>query len=1052
MRKGIKIFVTSLMALLLVMGSFSQDVLATEELDMSTSLNGKGYTKPQSLGTAIDTVTSLTSAVYDVYDGKLMAYSMANGGIFNAVDVKENKLVYSELAEGISQVWGHTVTHDGVVYMAALGPNNDGQLLRYNPKQGKLESLGTPLPGHQFWSITSDGDKNIFIGTFKEGEGSVVKYDILLNKFENMGVADPVNKAGYVRSIAYHDGSLYLGTGVQGRLVKMDINTKVTTDLTANAYDIINKPGNKYDIKFAYDMAVVKNHILVRFDDGGEGAILFFNLLTQEWENKKLGKKHDGGVDDFGAFGWNQLVDLDGVTYVTYERHLHEIDTNTMSDKRVGQNFLGHRGGSVFDLGEGDEFISLSRLGETVRFNLEKNTKKTVGNVMKGSPLKLHNLGKDDKGDLYVTTYPGGPRGAKYSMDKQSYVSYNQGQAEGLVAGEPGEMYFGIYPGAVIQRMNTNTQEIETLFNLKSEHEQDRPYIMKYEDGLLLVGTIPDYQKLGGTLSIYNPKTKELQTHRNVVKDQSIVGLAKKGNLIFGSTTTKGGLDVNPTATKPVIFVWDIAGKQKIKEIELNIPGLGQTPMISGLTFDEKGMLWGAVDGFLFTVDLDTYQVVNYKNIYPNIQNRGMWRPVHIEMGEDGFVYSDVGGRLTVVDPSTSAWEHTTVATAKEVDFMTLTHDKDGKQNIYIVQADPIGIDEIKIVDVDPTDEDDSKIIARVLKTVTNGKFEDLRESETESTDPKKPFIHGWSSLFDIVSANVSYGISKEQVFSGDHSLKIMDQSAKETVFVISDPISIEANETYIADIMLYLKDGMNTLMMRYYDENGKQVGADADNVNIIHVRSNYNTWQNVKATVKAPANAKTARISLGSSNYFQTSGAYFDEIKLYSNKELTALKLKKLMASIVDFDSIVEEDFTEISYQEALNHKNRATALIAKANEEAELFEVGIDEASFNARITQVQVDEHLTDLEEAMAALVGKTDPVDPVDPVDPIDPVDPVDPTEPNDKVDVEPKPENPKNENLPATGVSQVNTMAISMILIAAGGILILLRKHVGRNKI
>ncbi|WZU01090.1 hypothetical protein MGH68_16705 [Erysipelothrix sp. D19-032] len=75
--------------------------------------------------------------------------------------------------------------------------------------------------------------------------------------------------------------------------------------------------------------------------------------------------------------------------------------------------------------------------------------------------------------------------------------------------------------------------------------------------------------------------------------------------------------------------------------------------MISGLTFDKDGQLWGAVDGVLFTMDPETMTFTKHKDIYPDVKNRGMWRPVHIEFGTDGLLYTDIAGRMTVVDPPT---------------------------------------------------------------------------------------------------------------------------------------------------------------------------------------------------------------------------------------------------------------------------------------------------------------------------------------------------------------------------------------------------------------
>ena len=86
-----------------------------------------------------------------------------------------------------------------------------------------------------------------------------------------------------------------------------------------------------------------------------------------------------------------------------------------------------------------------------------------------------------------MTTYPGGPKGAQYNTKTGEFKSYAQGQAEGMIAGNGSDMYFGIYAGAVIQKMDTDTLKINTLFNLKDVYEQDRPYIMKFENDKLLI-------------------------------------------------------------------------------------------------------------------------------------------------------------------------------------------------------------------------------------------------------------------------------------------------------------------------------------------------------------------------------------------------------------------------------------------------------------------------------------------------------------------------------------------------------------------------------------
>ena len=75
---------------------------------------------------------------------------------------------------------------------------------------------------HQFWSSTTDEEGNVYIGTYKEGEGKIFKYDVSLNKFVDFGKIDDEGDSSYVRSLAYYDGYIYAGLGVTGSVYKIN--------------------------------------------------------------------------------------------------------------------------------------------------------------------------------------------------------------------------------------------------------------------------------------------------------------------------------------------------------------------------------------------------------------------------------------------------------------------------------------------------------------------------------------------------------------------------------------------------------------------------------------------------------------------------------------------------------------------------------------------------------------------------------------------------------------------------------------------------------------
>jgi hypothetical protein len=877
-KKKFSRILSSLLSFVLIVSLLPINTFAESEESVVAKLNNRGFKEVVELGVGASDV-ALTSAVFGKENDRDVVYATANGGRFNVVDLKDNKLIFSEQLGEVSQVWSHSIAPDGTVYIAGLGVGNVGELWSYSPSTKKVEKIGVPAAGHQLWSSTTDEEGNVYLGTFADRDGRVVKYDVATDTFIDYGKVDD-GEGSYVRSLAYHDGYLYAGLGVAGKVYRINADTKEKEDITKNVPDIIGKPIEQ--VKFAYDMAVIGEYLFVKFDEGEESALLFYDLKKQTWVDKKLGKIGDGSADDFGTFGFIQLPINGDKAYVIYNRHILEIDINTLETRETGIRYSGGwRGGAFVDLGREDlpglSLVTMTRAGQVFVANFEANKTTNLPTVMEAKPLTLHNLGKGPDGNLYMTTYPGGPKGAKFNPKTKQFVSYSQGQAEGMIAGNGSDMYFGIYPGAVIQKMNTSTLETETLFNLKEEYEQDRPYIMEFENNKLLIGTIPDYKKLGGSLTIYDPATGERETYRNVVQDQSVVGLAYKDGKIYGSTSIRGGLDIQPTAQKAKMFVWDVEGKQKITEFELNLPELDAPPMISGLTFDKDGLLWGAVDGILFAMDPETYEVVKYKNFYPTVKNRGMWRPVHIEFGKDGLLYTDLAGKLTVVDPNSEDLKHVTlIDSAPEVDFMVLAEDANGNENIYFLDNSTTILKMVPVIEGGVVVEPEEPAVEVVEVPLTNGGFEEALVDNT---------IPGWSSLFGNFSTNAAYSVSNERSKTGVNSLKVVDAAQNETVFAQSDLIPVEAGIEYTASTELFLEDGSVSFFLRYFDDAGKQVGTDKDGVNIIHIRGGHKEWQTVKGTVTAPEGAKFARVFAGASNFFTTNGAYFDDFKLTYEK-----------------------------------------------------------------------------------------------------------------------------------------------------------------------
>ncbi|MFF2959824.1 hypothetical protein ACFVT1_13090 [Streptomyces sp. NPDC057963] len=288
--------------------------------------------------------------------------------------------------------------------------------------------------------------------------------------------------------------------------------------------------------------------------------------------------------------------------------------------------------------------------------------------------------------------------------------------------------------------------------------------------------------------------------------DQSVAGPAQRGGRIYGSTTVYGGLGTDATESEAKMFVWDVAGERKVKEFTLDLPGLDSPKMISGLSFGRDGLLWGAADGFLFAMDPDTLQVVSYKNVYPEVKNYGMWRPVYLRWGADGLLYTTLASKLTVVDPKTM--DHVTLGDYdEEVAFMTPARDADGHENIYF-----LGKTAESRLRMLPVRHGLADAVA-----VDNAGF--------EVAPPDDGAVPGWQG------GGTLFALSQERAYTGRRSMKIADAARsgpEASAELTSEPVPTAAGAYYRARAKVYIEDGStddSVLLLSFLDGAGRPDG-----------------------------------------------------------------------------------------------------------------------------------------------------------------------------------------------------------------------------------
>jgi len=827
------------------------------------SLGGKSFGEPVSVGVPITRV-SINDAVIGMEDGKETAYTTvtSDNAIFNVIDIRSNTLLRSFELTGMHTTWRHTIDPNGTVYVAGISSANTPVLWSYSPIAKQVTNHGNPAPGEKsLWAMTTDEQGNVYGGTFQSGR--VFKFDPKAGTFRDYGSMVPGQE--YVRSMAYYEGHIYAGIGSVGSVVKLNVETGEKTVISDPVPGILGVA--PADVPFAYDMAAVDGYLLVRFA-GSLNTLLFYDLENEVWLDKKVGTVISGETG-IGVFGFNELESRNGKLYVIGNRKLVEIDMTTFEARSTGISFGSSlRGAEWISFPDdpqlpGESLVTMTSDGKTVVMNAATGVRKDRPSVVAGAPNPLHQLEPGPDGKLYMSGYPGGI-GAVYDPVTGGKTNFTLGQAEGMVAlGD--YMYYGIYPGGVIYRskLGAATPVAEQVFTIG--YEQDRPYMMTTGGGKLIVGTIPYYGKLGGALIIYDPATGEKKVYPNVIQNQSITGLVYKDGLIYGGSNIYGGLGITPTETEAKMFVWDVAAEKKLTEFTLDIPDLDKPPMITGLTIGPDGLVWGNADGIIFKMDPVTYEIIEYKNIYPDVKNYGFWRPYHPRWGQDGLLYVDLADRMTVVDPDTMDFVQLT-PNGQEINFMAIAADASGMEQIYFTAG--AHLMKIPVTAGGPTDPPPERSIP-----VANGGFEEAGSGGA---------IPGWTNPYPT---GLVFSVTNEKSLSGANSLKVTDPSRELSGGLLSDPIPAKSGKTYTANVKINMTEGDPddaALMLYFYDAAGKELGYEFSPLG----SDVPNRWHTVEVTGVAPAGTASLRIMAYSSRWNLIT-AYYDDVALRSPDDL---------------------------------------------------------------------------------------------------------------------------------------------------------------------
>ncbi|MEC0244845.1 Ig-like domain-containing protein [Paenibacillus chitinolyticus] len=606
---------------------------------------------PVDLGEAVKIPLAQAAAYGQDASGRSEQYIAVTGSpaVFYAVDAESGARKFSAPLPGSDVVWAMTTAPDGSVYLAGT---NDGKLYRYSPDAKRLDVVGVNPSDKFVWDLKASSDGKIYGATYPRSK--VFEFDTASGAFRDLG--SMMEGQQYARGLGVTDKYVYAGIGTKAHVIRYDRQTGEKKEIPL---PVSGESGTIAEIDIYGGKLFINGGSKLYIVD--EETEVLVNTLTYQskisppspFNPDLIYYKLQGELYTYDLKA-NAAAKVEGIPELPADTAVKKHAWITLKQgEKAGQTVLA--GMAAFT---DSFFYNPVDGGYSLHFPEVDAQGVSVNALVAG----------DGDGNIYAGGYQRGL--SIFNEASQTYTYTNKAfhQSEGIYP-FGGKTYFGTYPGGKVYRYDPALPPEYNEYGAGNPglyadigDDQDRPFAMAGGDGKLFIGTFPSYGKLGGALTIVD-QTKETdeavtgavyETYRNIVENQSIYGLAYRDGKLYGSTSVVGGLGVDPVEKNAKLFVFDVASRKKIKEFTPVIPGL-DVPLqtIGELSFGPDGLLWGAVDGTIFAMNPDTYEIVKSRVVYPTTFGSSKYRPFYLRWGQDGLLYTTLGRKLTVVEPVT---------------------------------------------------------------------------------------------------------------------------------------------------------------------------------------------------------------------------------------------------------------------------------------------------------------------------------------------------------------------------------------------------------------
>ncbi|WP_043929666.1 FIMAH domain-containing protein [Bacillus sp. EB01] len=584
-------------------------------------------------------------------DGELYYATNGSPATFYAADAVTGKKIFSQDLPGSDVVWAMVIGTDGNVYFAGT---YNGILYRYVVKEKRLEQLGKNPSDNWVWQLEASKDGKIYGATYPNAK--VFEYDINSSQFKDLGTFYEGQQ--YARGLGITDESLYVGTGTTAYLMKMDLQSGERTEIKTPITGVSTQISNIWE--YGSNIFVAYGTSLVTIDKTtGE------EKNTMNWQDEHT---FDGLISPPSPYDENIIYYINKNTQQlwTYDMRTHEqakVEPTVQLPPTPAKAIRWIKDESGKDV--------LAILHHQIEYSLYDPTTNTVKVsypevAMQGLLMQSLEIGEDQK--IYMGGYQGSFGVFDTASDEYILHERDPHQIEGI-GFLNGDVYLGTYGGARIFKYDPELpfhysggvkgDNPEMVYDIGDD--QSRPFTFTSGDNKLFVGTISDYGRLGGALTVYDSETGKWNTIRNIIENQSIIGLAYHNGTVFGGSTTAGGLGITPTEPKAKMFEYNAeTGTHEV--FYLRVEGLEKPEMIGELSVGPDGNLWGVAWGLdkagayntvVFAMNPDSREIVKSTQIHKGVNRGSQWRPFFLRWDKQGYLYTTAARKLTVIDPET---------------------------------------------------------------------------------------------------------------------------------------------------------------------------------------------------------------------------------------------------------------------------------------------------------------------------------------------------------------------------------------------------------------